>query len=74
VDAELRVRLGDILGPADDARMAVVATAPLTRDETWVRATRGTLWVFSRGDLLHTFDPPLDYQAASSVAPRWQPD
>jgi predicted glutamine amidotransferase len=74
VDAEVRVRLGDILGPADDARMAVVATAPLTRDETWHRASPGTLWVFSRGDLLHSFDPPPDYQAASSVAPPWQPD
>jgi predicted glutamine amidotransferase len=73
VDAELRVRLGDILGPADDARMAVVATAPLTRDETWHRAAPGTLWIFSRGDLVQTFEPPSDYEVGSSVAPAWQP-
>jgi predicted glutamine amidotransferase len=74
VDAELRVRLGDILGPADDARMAVVATAPLTRDETWHKAEPGTLWIFARGDLIHTFDPPSDYEKGSSIAPAWQPD
>ena len=73
VDAELRVRLGDILGPADDARMAVVATAPLTRDETWHKAEPGSLWVFSRGDLVHTLSPPTDYQSGSSVAPAWEP-
>ena len=35
-------------------RVAVVATAPLTRDEAWTRATPGTLWVFSRGALRAT--------------------
>jgi predicted glutamine amidotransferase len=73
VDAELKVRVGDILGPSDDAHMAVVATAPLTRDETWHKAAPGTLWVFSRGSLVHTFDPPPGYEAGSSVAPPWEP-
>ncbi|MDB4973942.1 MAG: yafJ [Myxococcaceae bacterium] len=73
VDAELRVRLGDILGPADDARMAVVATAPLTRDETWHKAESGTLWVFTKGDLTHTFEPAPGHREGSSVAPPWQP-
>ena len=30
-------------------RVAVVATEPLTRDETWSTARPGTLWVFDRG-------------------------
>lgn len=73
VDAEIRVHFGDIMGPSDDAKMAVVATAPLTRDEAWIKAPPGTLWVFSHGSLIHTFHPSADYQAASSVAPAWAP-
>lgn len=73
VDAEVRVHFGDILGPSDDARMAVVSTAPLTRDEPWVRAQPGTLWVFTGGDLLHAFPPAPGYQPASSQAPAWAP-
>jgi glutamine amidotransferase len=41
------------MGP--EARMAVVATEPLTRDELWSKATPGTLWVFRAGELLATF-------------------
>jgi len=73
VDAEVRVHFGDILGPSDDARMAVVATAPLTRDENWVKAAPGTLWVFSRGELLRTYSPSPSYRSPSSEAPPWQP-
>lgn len=73
VDAELRVHFGDILKTAPEASMAVVATAPLTRDETWIKASPGTLWVFAQGDLLHAFEPPPGYRAASSVAPPWEP-
>jgi hypothetical protein len=69
---EVRVHFGDILGPSDDARMAVVATAPLTRDENWVKAAPGTLWVFSRGELLRVFEPSPDYHAPSSEAPPWR--
>ncbi len=32
-----------------DARLAVVATEPLTRDETWQRGAPGDLWVFGAG-------------------------
>jgi predicted glutamine amidotransferase len=73
VDAEVRVHYGDILHMASDARMAVVATAPLTRDETWTKAKPGALWVFSGGDLIRSFEPAADYQAPPSKAPAWQP-
>jgi predicted glutamine amidotransferase len=60
VDAEVRVHFKDILGASETARMAVVATEPLTRDETWTTAEPGTLWVFSGGNLLKTFPPSPD--------------
>lgn len=73
VDAEVRVHFGDILNMAPDARMAVVATAPLTRDEVWTKAAPGTLYVFGEGDLKHTFLPPADYVPPDSKAPPWEP-
>lgn len=73
VDAEVRVHFGEILSDAPQASMAVVATAPLTRDETWVKAKPGTLWVFSDGELLRSFEPKPDFQPVSSVAPAWEP-
>jgi predicted glutamine amidotransferase len=73
IDAEVKVDLGDILAPRNAARMAVVATAPLAHDETWTKAAAGTLWVFSKGELIKTFEPPPGYRAPSSVAPAWQP-
>ena len=73
VDAEIQVRLEDMMGPSRDASMAVVATSPLTRDSTWIKAAPGTLWAFSRGRLEHTFDPPANYEPAPSGAPAWEP-
>ncbi len=35
-------------------RVAVVATEPLTRDETWHQGTPGTMWVFDQGKLRAT--------------------
>lgn len=35
-------------------RVAVIATAPLTVDEAWTHGTPGTLWVFTRGDVVAT--------------------
>jgi predicted glutamine amidotransferase len=55
VDADLKVDFRDVMGSADDARLAVVATEPLTRDETWEKATPGTLWVFGAGELVARF-------------------
>ena len=51
--------------------LAVVATAPLTRDETWIRATPGTLWVFHDGALVQTFDGLPE--AAHVAATAWRP-
>jgi glutamine amidotransferase len=73
VDAEVKVQVRDILHMADDASMAVVSTVPLTRDENWTKARPGTLWVFSAGSLLHSFQPPPDYVSPSSQAPAWAP-
>jgi glutamine amidotransferase len=73
VDMELRVHFGDILGPSEDARMVVVATHPLTRDETWQRADPGSLLVMSGGDVIRSFAPVPGYQPASSEAPPWEP-
>jgi glutamine amidotransferase len=35
-------------------RVAVVATAPLTRDEAWTIGRPGEMWVFRRGKLVAT--------------------
>jgi Glutamine amidotransferases class-II len=39
-------------------RVAVVATVPLTRDETWQQGVPGMMWVFHRGRLRATFNNP----------------
>jgi predicted glutamine amidotransferase len=68
-DEELRVDLAQVLpGPG---AVAVVATSPLTRDETWIRATPGTLWVFRDGELLRTFEGLPS--AAHVAATAWRP-
>jgi predicted glutamine amidotransferase len=64
VDAELRVNISDLIPTSEGARMVVVATEPLTRDEPWVKAKPGTLWVFADGDLMRTFEPPVGYTEA----------
>jgi len=51
-DEDLSVDFAELTTPRD--RVAVVATAPLTRDETWVEGRPHTLWVFRRGKLTHT--------------------
>jgi predicted glutamine amidotransferase len=73
VDAEVRVHFGEILSMAEGAMQAVVATAPLTRDEAWTRAAPGSLLVLSGGDVLHTFSPAPGYIPPASKAPPWQP-
>lgn len=73
VDAEVNVHFDDILGTRGGARMAAVATKPLTRDESWVQAAPGTLWVFARGNLIRTFPPAPDYRMPCTEAPAWQP-
>ncbi len=51
-DEDLCVDFAAVTTPND--RVAVVATAPLTRDETWTPGEPGTLWVFRRGKLART--------------------
>ncbi|HWO23775.1 MAG TPA: class II glutamine amidotransferase [Kofleriaceae bacterium] len=51
-DEDLCVDFAEVTTPND--RVAVVATAPLTRDETWTHGEPGTLWVFRRGKLART--------------------
>ncbi len=51
-DEDLRVDFSEVTTPQD--RVAVVATAPLTRDEEWVEGRPGELWVFRRGRLAAT--------------------
>lgn len=51
-DEDLSVDFAELTTPRD--RVAVVATAPLTRDETWVQGQPDTLWVFRRGKLMRT--------------------
>ncbi len=72
VDAEVRVHFGEILSMSVDARQAVVATAPLTRDESWTKAASGSLLVMSGGDVVHTFEPKAGWVAPESKAPPWQ--
>lgn len=51
-DDDLAVDFSSVTTPRD--RVAVVATAPLTRDETWTIGQPGRMWVFRRGRLVET--------------------
>jgi glutamine amidotransferase len=68
-DEELRVDFTQVLRAPGS--VSVVATSPLTRDEEWVRATPGTLWVFRDGELLQSF-PGLT-EAARIAETAWRP-
>lgn len=51
-DEDLSVDFAEVTTPRD--RVAVIATAPLTRDETWTIGKPGEMWVFRRGRLAAT--------------------
>ena len=51
-DEDLSVDFSQVTTPND--RVAVVATVPLTRDETWTHGVPGNLWVFRGGALRAT--------------------
>jgi glutamine amidotransferase len=51
-DEEVSVDFAEVTSPND--RVAVVATMPLTRDETWTTGEPGMLWVFRKGNLAAT--------------------
>ena len=48
-DDDLTVDFAQVTTPRD--RVAIVATEPLTRDETWTIGRPGEMWVFRRGQL-----------------------
>jgi predicted glutamine amidotransferase len=52
VDEDLSVDFAAVTTPND--RVAVIATMPLTRDETWTAGTPNTMWVFRGGKLVKT--------------------
>jgi glutamine amidotransferase len=68
VDADVTVNLGEAMRGHGDAHMAIVATEPLTRGETWQKAQPGTLWVLGEGRLLATFGPST--QAPTEMRPQ----
>ncbi len=51
-DEEVRVDFASVTTPND--RVAIVATAPLTRDEVWTAGVPGSMWVFRQGALRAT--------------------
>jgi predicted glutamine amidotransferase len=51
-DAEMAIDFSAVTTARD--RIAVIATSPLTRDETWHHGTSGTMWVFRGGKLRAT--------------------
>jgi glutamine amidotransferase len=51
-DEDLSIDFAQVTTPRD--RVAIVATAPLTRDETWTLGRPGEMWVFRRGRLVTT--------------------
>jgi len=51
-DDEIRVDFARVTTPND--RVAIVATAPLTRDEDWVVGNPGEMWVFRGGERVAT--------------------
>ncbi|HET9624936.1 MAG TPA: class II glutamine amidotransferase [Kofleriaceae bacterium] len=51
-DEEVCVDFAALTKPRD--RVAVIATVPLTRDETWTAGEPGQMWVFRRGKLVQT--------------------
>jgi glutamine amidotransferase len=51
-DEDLSVDFAAVTTPKD--RVAVVATMPLTRDESWIQGEPGTMWVFRGGRLVRT--------------------
>jgi glutamine amidotransferase len=51
-DDDFAVDFADVTTPRD--RVAIVATMPLTRDETWTQGVPGNLWVFDGGALRAT--------------------
>jgi len=68
-DDDVRVDFSAVTTPHD--RVAVVATTPLTTNETWVQGRPGELWVFDGGELRATLSSrPRTLPRARRVASR----
>ncbi len=52
-DEDVCIDFSQIAAPTD--RVAIVATMPLTRDETWTAGEPNTMWMFHKGALAKTF-------------------
>jgi len=55
-DEDVSIDFAAVTTPRDC--VAVVATAPLTRDETWIVGSPGDLWVFEEGSCVATLSSP----------------
>lgn len=64
-DDDVSVDFSQVTSPSD--RVAVVATAPLTRDEAWVKGQPGDMWVFRHGRLVAELSSPVLHAVASHV-------
>jgi predicted glutamine amidotransferase/uncharacterized spore protein YtfJ len=53
-DDDFSINFAEVTTPND--RVAVIATAPLTRDEVWTPGIPNTLWVFQGGELKSTLE------------------
>ncbi len=51
-DEDVSIDFAAVTTPKD--RVAVVATMPLTRDETWITGEPGGMWVFANGRVVQT--------------------
>jgi glutamine amidotransferase len=51
-DEDLSVDFAEVTTPKD--RVAIIATMPLTRDESWTAGVPNTMWVFRHGRLART--------------------
>ena len=51
-DQDVTVDFSSLTSPAD--RVAVIATQPLTDNETWLSMPRGTLWWFEEGEVVQS--------------------
>lgn len=67
-DDDMRVDFSQVTTPRD--RVAIVATAPLTKDEQWTPGVPGELWVFDGGLLRATLRSERPARRRAPVAPR----
>jgi glutamine amidotransferase len=66
-DCEVRVDFSSVTTPRD--RVAIVATAPLTTNETWTHGEPESMWVFDRGALAATLPSKGAPRSRRSIAP-----